>query len=95
MLFHITHVHSPETCPYHHPETARETFGKMMHSAEGIGVNLIGSWVDAPDHTIYLVVETDSVQKLEEFLAPAFEIGVAETRPVSNAMEVLQRTTAQ
>ena len=91
MLFHITHVHTPETCPYHNPEKARETFGKVMSNAEKLGVKLVGAWVDAPAHTIYLVVETDSVQKIEELLAPAFEIGHAETRAVSDAAAVLKR----
>ena len=91
MLFHITHVHTPETCPYHNPEKARETFGKIMSNAEQLGVELVGAWVDAPAHTVYLVVDTDSVQKIEELLAPGFEIGHAETRPVSDATAVLKR----
>ncbi len=92
MLFHITHVHTPETCPYHNPEKARETFGKMMSSTEQLGVKLVGAWVDAPAHTVYLVVETDSVQKIEELLVPGFEMGHAETRAVSDAAAVLKRS---
>ena len=93
MLFHITHVHTPETCPYHHPEKARATFGKALSSAEQLGVKLVGAWADAPAHTIYLVVETDSAQKIEEFLAPAFETGHAETRVVADALTLLKRRT--
>ena len=95
MLFHITHVHTPETCPYHDPEKARATFGKMLNSAEQIGVTLVGAWVDAPAHTIYIVAETDSSQKLEEMLAPAFEIGCAETRVVQDGRALLQRRATQ
>ena len=95
MLFHITHVHTPETCPYHHPEKARETFGKMMSNAEQLGVKLVGAWVDAPAHTVYLVVETDSIQKIEELLAPGFEMGHAETRAVSDAAAVLKRRVGE
>ena len=91
MLFHITHVHTPETCPYHNPEKARETFGKMMSSVEQLGVKLVGAWVDAPAHTLYLVVETDSVQKIEELLAPVLKLGIADTRAVSDAAAVLKR----
>jgi len=91
MLFHITHVHTPETCPYHNPEKARDTFGKVFSSGERLGVKLHGAWVDAPAHTIYLVVETDSAQKIEELLSPAFEIGCAETRVVSEAGDILKR----
>ncbi len=95
MLFHITHVHTPETCPYHNPEKARATFGKMLGSAEQLGVKLVGAWVDAPAHTIYLVVETDSAQKIGELLEPAFEIGHAETRVVQDGRLLLQRRLAE
>ncbi len=91
MLFHITHIHTPETCPYNNPEKARATFGKMLSGAEQLGVKLVGVWIDAPAHTIYLVVETDSAQKIEELLGPAFEIGRAETRPVQDGMALLKR----
>ena len=93
MLFHITHVHTPEACPYHNPEKARATFGKMLGSAEQLGVKLVGTWVDAPAHTIYIVVETDSAQKIEELLGPAYEIAHAETRVVQDGRSLLQRRT--
>jgi len=91
MLFHITHVHTPGTCPYHNPEKARATFGRLLSSAEQSGVRLVGVWVDAPAHTLYIVVETDSAQKLEELLAPGLEIGCAETRVVQDGREILKR----
>jgi hypothetical protein len=65
MLFHITHVHTPETCPYHDPKKARATFSKILGCAEQLGVKLVGAWVDAAAHIAYIVVETDSAQKLE------------------------------
>ena len=95
MLFHITHIHTPETCPYGDPEKTKGTFGKMMSSAEQLGVKLVGAWVDAPAHTVYLVVETDSVQKIEEFLTPALKIGHAETRVVSDAAAALKRSVGE
>jgi len=95
MLFHITHVHTPESCPYHNPEKARATLGKMLSSAEQIGVTLVGVWVDAPAHTIYIVVETDAAQKIEELLGPAFEIARAETRVVQDGRALLQRRVEQ
>ncbi len=94
MLFHITHVHTPETCPYHDPEKARATFGKMLGGAEQLGVTLVGAWIDAPSHTAYIVVDTDSAQKIEELLAPTFEMAHAETRVVQDGRAILQRRTA-
>ena len=91
MLFHITHIHTPETCPYHNAEKVRATFGKILGSAEQLGVTLVGVWLDAPAHTAYFVVETDSAQKIEELLAPAFEIAHAETRVVQDGLEIMKR----
>ena len=95
MLFHITHIHSPESCPYHNPEKARDTFGKVLVGGKELGVNLIGAWVDAPAHTAYFVIETDSAEKIEELLAPAIEIGRAKTRVVVDAAALLKRRTGE
>ena len=95
MLFHITHTHTPEACPYGDPEKSKGTFGKMMSSVEQLGVKLVGAWVDAPAHTVYFVVETDSFEKIEELLAPALKIGHAETRAVSDAAAVLKRSIGE
>jgi hypothetical protein len=91
MLFHITHIHTPETCPYHNTEKARATFGKIIGGAEQLGVTPVGVWVDAPAHAAYIVVETDSAQKIEELLAPAFEMSHAETRVVQDGREIIKR----
>jgi hypothetical protein len=93
MLFHITHVHTPETCPYHNREKARATFGKIFGSAKQLGVTLVGVWVDAPAHTFYMVVEADSAQKIEELLAPGLEMAHAETRVVQDGLEITKRRT--
>lgn len=95
MLFHITQTHTPEACPYHNPEKARATFGKMLSGAEQLGVKLVGVWVDAPAHTMYVVVDADSAQKLEELLAPALEIAHTETRVVQDGLLLLQRRAKQ
>jgi hypothetical protein len=91
VLFHITHTHGPDTCPYHDPAKARATFGKILGGAEQLGVKLVGAWVDAAAHTAYIVVEADSAQKLEELLAPGLEIGYAETSVVQDGLEILKR----
>lgn len=91
VLFHITHVHTPETCPYHSPEKARDTFGKILGGAEQLGAKLVGAWVGASAHTAYMVVETDSAQKLEELLAPGLEIGYAEACVVQDGRDILKR----
>lgn len=95
MLFHVTHVHKEELCPAHRPEKARATFGKILSSAEQIVVTLVRAWVDGPAHAVYLVVETDSVEKLSDLFYPALSIAHADVRPVEDALALLNRRFAE
>ena len=87
MLFHVTHVHTHETCPAKPGdfELAKQTFGRVLtpEHAQKAGVNLVASYVDAPAHTVYFIVEADSTEKLSFFLMPLLKLGSAEIRPVS------------
>ena len=91
MLFHITHVHTPETCPGKDPEKVRETFGKMLGSAEQLGIKLIGAWVDGPAHTAFILVEADSPEQLFDFFVPTANMARAEVRPVQDILSLLKR----
>lgn len=93
MLFHVTHTHTWETCPYHDPEKARATFGKTFAGMGETGAELLGAWVDAPAHKVFLVIDADTADQVEAALAPIIDIGSAETRPVSVAADVVKRTT--
>ncbi len=93
MLFHITHTHTHETCPYHDPEGAKATFGQMMANIETSGVTAHGMYVDAPAHTFYMIIEADRAEQIEELLGPVFNVGTAETRLVVPAGEILKRRT--
>ena len=91
MLFHITHLHNWENCPAHQPEKAKSSFGKLLANDEGSGAKIVSAYVDPPAHTFYLIFEADSTKQLEILLDPVFELGSAEIRPISDAMEVLKR----
>jgi len=93
MLFHVTHTHSWEACPYHDADRAKETFGKAMTGIMESDVELVGAYVDAPAHTIFLVLDATSAAQIEEALAPVIDIGWAETRPVVNFGEVMSRVS--
>ena len=94
MLFHVTHVHTPESCPAHDPVRARETMGKIIAGAEGPGIKLVGAWADAPGHAFYMVVETDSVEKLTDLFFPALTMAHAEISPVEDALALFKRRVA-
>ena len=91
MLFHITHRHNHENCPAHYPDKLKATFGKMLSSAEGLGVKLISVVIDPPGHPIFLIVDVDNLGQIEDLLDPVFELGTAETRPVVNALEAISK----
>jgi hypothetical protein len=91
MLFHVTHTHTWDSCPYNHPEKVRSTFGAALAGVAGTGATLLGAWVDAPAHKMFLLIEAESARQIEEALGPIIPIGHAETRPVVDAAELLAR----
>jgi hypothetical protein len=91
MLFHVTHVHTPESCPADDPERARDTIGKIIAGGDAPGIKLVGAWADAPGHTFFLVVETDSVDKLTDLFYPALTMAHAEITPVEDALALFKR----
>ena len=93
MLFHVKHVHSWESCPYHDPDRARATFGKAMAGIMESEVELVGAYVDAAAHTTFLILDASSAVQIEEALAPVIDIGWAETRPVVDFADILSRVT--
>ena len=90
MLFHITHVHSAESCPYHDPETVAKTYGKALLGFEEAGVTLHGAYVDGPGHTFYMIVESDELPKIYAALGPIIDAGSAEIRPVRDAVATVR-----
>jgi hypothetical protein len=76
MLFHIKQSHAPADCPYG-KGGSRSLFDE---SAEG--VTLRGFWLSFPQHTTYLVVETDDAANLNAFLKPGAGRCIAEITPV-------------
>ncbi len=93
MLFHVKHTHSWEACPYHDADRAKETFGKAIAGIAESDVELVGAYVDAPAHTIFLILDATSAAQIEEALAPMIDIGWAETRPVVDFGELMSRVT--
>ena len=78
MLFHITQTHGPNDCPY-----GKGGSGSLVdRSAPGVTVH--GYWLAFPQHTVYYVVETDSIEGLQAFLKPGTNRTTAEITPVSD-----------
>ncbi len=77
MLFHITQVHAPDDCPYGNGGS------RKFHDASVEGVTVHGVYGAFMDHTIYLVVESDSLDLVNQFLLPGMKACTAEITPVS------------
>lgn len=90
MLFHITHVHSELTCPYHKPEVASETFAKVLPAFAEAGATVVGGYADAAAHAMYFIVEATSADQVRLGLAPIIDQGTADVRPVSEFGKVAE-----
>ncbi len=78
MLFHIRQTHAPRDCPYG-GGGSRSRFDYQSRD-----VQIRGYWLAFPQHTIFLLVETDSITALQAFLAPGAKVATCEITPVSD-----------
>lgn len=78
MLFHIKQTHTPENCPF------GQGGSRSLFDKDAEGVTLVGFWLAFPQHTNYLVVETDDIANLQRFLLPGAGRTVCEITPVSD-----------
>jgi hypothetical protein len=78
MLFHITQSHAPKDCPY------GKGGSPSLFDSESKDVKIHGYWLAFPQHTTYLVVETDDIANLQAFLRPGVHVTTSEITPVSD-----------
>jgi hypothetical protein len=91
MLFHVTHVHTPETCPSDDPEIIKATFGKMLSIADELDVTVHSLYSNNIAHTMYMVVESDSAESISKMMDPTLKIAHAEISPIVDAHAVMNR----
>jgi uncharacterized protein DUF3303 len=78
MLFHIKQTHAPKDCPY------GKGGSRSLFDGASKDVKIHGYWLAFPQHTTYLVVETDDVAHLQRFLRPGAAVTSCEITPVSD-----------
>ena len=78
MLFHIKQSHAPQDCPY------GKGGSRSLFDGESKHVKILGFWLAFPQHTTYLVVETDDIGHLQQFLLPGSGVTICEITPVSD-----------
>src|SRR5687768_18376293 len=77
VLFHITQVHTPETCP------KDEGGSNSLFNPNVPGLRLIGRYGANAQHTLFYIVETDDVHAINKFLWPGFKHCTSTVTPVS------------
>jgi hypothetical protein len=77
MLFHITQVHSPITCPLD------EGGSNSLFDPTVPGIKLIGRYGANSQHTLFFIVEADDVDAIHRFLLPGFKRCTSTVTPVS------------
>ncbi len=91
MLFHVTHVHTPETCPSDSPERIKATFGEMLRIADELDVKIHSMYSNNIAHKMYMVVESDSAESISKMMDPTLKIPHAEVSPIVDAHAVMNR----
>lgn len=69
MLFLVTHVHTPENCPAVKSEESGSKFVQSLSEEAALRerVKIVGSYIAPSEHSIWLVLEADSLQSVENF----------------------------
>lgn len=76
MLFMITQVHTPETCP-------KDEGGEdVLIDKAADEVDVQGRWGAWSQHTIWYLVEADSLQAVQAFLDPGLKRSTCTVTPV-------------
>jgi hypothetical protein len=83
MLIHMKHVHASNNCPAHNPEKLA-LLKKVLGSGGDKGVRVLSAHVDSPAHTLFFLIETDSMENLTRWFEPLLEWGQGELDPVTD-----------
>ncbi len=79
MLFMITQVHTPETCPI----DAGGSDALIDKNAQGVTVK--GRWGAWSHHIIWYLVEANNLEAIQGFLAPGMKRCTSTVEPVGEA----------
>lgn len=91
-MFVAKHTHAEETCPAGDPQMAPML---LMHlsrqNAETFGVNLHGEAVIDGAHTLYLILDAEDKDKVNEYMQPFAMVGEVEVMEASPCEAVVSR----
>ena len=77
MLFHITQTHDGPNCPVDAGGSSE------LYNQNADGAKLQAMYGAFPEHSIYYLVEAESMDAVNEFLLPGFKRCTSKITPVS------------
>jgi hypothetical protein len=77
LLFHITQVHTPESCP------RDEGGSNTLFNANVEGLKLLGRYGANSQHTLFYIVDANDVNAVHRFLYPGMLRCTSTITPVS------------
>src|SRR5262252_4799193 len=91
-LFVALHQHQADRCPAADPQMGSMLLRHLSsENASGQGVTIQAEAVVNDAHTLYLIVEADSRDRVEGFMAPFAQAGTVEVLPASSCEAVIGR----
>ena len=89
-LFVAQHKHDAATCPAADKETAGQLL-QLLAGAPQAGVTIRGEAVVDGEHELNLIVDAESVETVEKFMAPFGQMGSVTVRAASSCERVVDR----
>lgn len=90
--FVVQHKHPAESCPAGHPEMGPMLLTHISPpNAASAGVTVLGDAVIDGEHTFYLILEAQDMEKITQFMAPFAQAGTVEIWPANTCEQVVER----
>ena len=91
-LFVARHEHPAERCPARDPQMGQMLLSHLSpESASGHGITIKAEAVVNDAHTLYMIVDADSKERVDTFMTPFAQAGTVEVLPASSCEAVIGR----
>jgi hypothetical protein len=91
-LYLVQHTHSAEKCPTKNPEMVKQLSAHVTDAnAQKFGVKIRADWVNDDEHTVVLVLESDSKDKVEKFAQPFGMVGSVTVKEGATCADVARQ----
>ena len=91
-LFVVRHQHDADTCPAKNPEMGAKLLTHLSPTnARKYGLTIKGDGVLDGKHTLFMIVEAEDPQYVENFMQPFAQAGPVEVWPASECEAVVAR----